>query len=114
MKPFLETYRLDFVIVTYSKSDLDISNVKSKVYTHNDIIELGKQNEYIHVEMDRNDDGTILYTSGTTGNPKGVLLSHENTIYQLEVVHEGFLAQPGENTLQILPIWHSYERVGQC
>ena len=114
MKPFLETYRLDFVIVTYAKSDLDISNVKTKVYTHNDIIELGKQNEYTHVEMNRHDDGTILYTSGTTGNPKGVLLSHENTIYQLEVVHEGFLAQPGENTLQILPIWHSYERVGQC
>ena len=114
MKPFLEKYRLDFVIVTFSENDLDTSNVKSKVYTHKNIIELGKQNKFIPVPMNREDDGTILYTSGTTGNPKGVLLSHKNTIYQIEVVHEGFLAQPGEKTLQILPIWHSYERVGQC
>ncbi|MBO5948910.1 AMP-binding protein [bacterium] len=114
MKPFLEKYSFDFVIITYSKGDIDTTNVKSKVYTHQDIIQLGRENEFHHVEMNRSDDSTILYTSGTTGNPKGVLLSHENTIYQIEVVHKGFLAQPGEKTLQILPIWHSYERIGQC
>ena len=114
MTPFLKKYRLDFVIITYSKESLDTSEIKSKVYTHKDIIELGKKNGYTKVPMSREDDGTILYTSGTTGNPKGVMLSHKNTIYQIEVVHEGFLAEPGENTLQILPIWHSYERVGQC
>ena len=114
LKPFLEKYRLDFVIITYSKGEIDTSKIKSKVYTHNDIIKLGKENKFIPVKMDRSDDGSILYTSGTTGNPKGVLLSHANTIYQIEVVHEGFLAQPGEKTLQILPIWHTYERIGQC
>ena len=114
MKPFLEKYKLDFVIVTYSSENIDSSGLKTKVYTHKDIIELGKNNTLVHVPMQRDDDGSILYTSGTTGNPKGVLLSHGNTIYQIEVVHEGFLAQPGEKTLQILPIWHTYERVGQC
>lgn len=114
MKPFLEKYKLDFIIITYSNGEIDTTGVKTKIYTHKDIIELGKKNSYTHVPMNRDDDGTILYTSGTTGNPKGVVLSHGNTIYQIEVVHEGFLAQPGEKTLQILPIWHSYERVGQC
>ena len=114
MKPFLEEYKLDFVIVTYVKGELDTKNVKAKVYAYGDIIKLGEENTFTPVPMKRSDDSTILYTSGTTGNPKGVLLSHENSIYQIEVVHTGFLAQPGEKTLQILPIWHSYERIGQC
>ena len=114
MKPFLEQYRLDFVIVTYAKNELDKTNVKTQVYTHQEIIELGKKNQFTPVNLQRSDDCTILYTSGTTGNPKGVLLSHENSIYQLEVAHNGFQSMPGENTLQILPIWHSYERIGQC
>ena len=114
LKPFLEKYKLDFVIITYSDGNIDSTGLKTKVYTHNDIIKLGKENKFVPVKIKRDDDGSILYTSGTTGNPKGVLLSHNNSIYQIEVVHEGFLAQPGENTLQILPIWHTYERIGQC
>ena len=114
MKPFLEKYSLDFVIITFSDGNIDTTGLKTKVYTHQDIIKLGKENTFKPVKMSRDDDGSILYTSGTTGNPKGVLLSQNNTIYQIEVVHEGFLAEPGENTLQILPIWHTYERIGQC
>lgn len=114
MKPFLEKYRLDFVIITFPSDNIDTSNIKAKVYTHKEIIELGKSHKFEPVEMNRNDDCSILYTSGTTGNPKGVLLNQESTIYQLEIAHKGFQSQPGENTLQILPIWHAYERVGQC
>ena len=114
MKPFLEKFKLDFVIVTYVKNTLDTKNVKAKVYSYGDILKLGEENTFKPVKIQRSDDCTILYTSGTTGNPKGVLLSHENSIYQLEVVHDGFQSQPGEKTLQVLPIWHSYERIGQC
>lgn len=114
LKPFLEKFKLDFVIVTYVKNTLDAKNVKAKVYSYGDILKLGEENTFKPVKMKRSDDCTILYTSGTTGNPKGVLLSHENSIYQLEVVHDGFQSQPGEKTLQVLPIWHSYERIAQC
>ncbi|MEB3348466.1 MAG: AMP-binding protein [Cyanobacteriota bacterium] len=53
---------------------------------------------------------TILYTSGTTGQPKGVPLSHANLLHQLR--HLGVAVQPqaGDQVLSVLPIWHSYER----
>lgn len=52
---------------------------------------------------------TIIYTSGTTGTPKGVQLTHANICSQIE--HLPFDIAPGDRTLSILPIWHSYERV---
>jgi long-chain acyl-CoA synthetase len=52
---------------------------------------------------------TIIYTSGTTGTPKGVQLSHANMCSQIENLP--FNIQPGDRTLSILPVWHSYERI---
>jgi len=55
------------------------------------------------------DTFTIIYTSGTTGTPKGVLLTHSNMASQIKNLP--FNLDPGDRTLSILPIWHSYERV---
>ena len=52
---------------------------------------------------------TLIYTSGTTGTPKGVQLTHANMCAQIS--HLPLELQPGERTLSILPVWHSYERV---
>ena len=57
-----------------------------------------------------NDIATILYTSGTTGKPKGVPLTHSNFLYQIKNLACIADPIPGTSVLSVLPIWHSYER----
>ncbi len=53
---------------------------------------------------------TILYTSGTTGEPKGVPLTHGNLLHQIRSLACVAHPRPGAPVLSVLPIWHSYER----
>ncbi|GLC36919.1 hypothetical protein PLESTB_000178300 [Pleodorina starrii] len=56
------------------------------------------------------DLATLVYTSGTTGHPKGVMLSHANLTYQVNNLSHFLAVQPGDRVLSLLPPWHIYER----
>jgi len=56
------------------------------------------------------DLATIMYTSGTTGNPKGVMLSHGNLLSNALAACEVCDAQPGDVQLSWLPYSHIYAR----
>lgn len=63
------------------------------------------------LEKGKSDDlATIIFTSGTTGTPKGVMLTHMNFLAQLDEVVERIYINPGEKGLCVLPIWHVFER----
>ncbi len=53
---------------------------------------------------------TIIFTSGTTGEPKGVMLSHTNFTCQLDDLLTRLVLHPGDRALSVLPVWHSFER----
>ncbi|HEY7530790.1 MAG TPA: long-chain fatty acid--CoA ligase [Gemmatimonadota bacterium] len=60
--------------------------------------------------VDPHAPATILYTSGTTGLPKGVLLTHENILSNIRSVLSVFEIGPGDVTLSFLPLCHIFER----
>ncbi|MGQ1890267.1 AMP-dependent synthetase/ligase [Thermophagus sp. OGC60D27] len=54
---------------------------------------------------------TIIYTSGTTGLPKGVMLSHQNILSNVEGVFNLYPLGPDDRILSFLPLCHVYERM---
>jgi long-chain acyl-CoA synthetase len=60
--------------------------------------------------IDPHDTVTLLYTSGTTGAPKGVMLSHDNIMSNIRSVSKAFHFNQTHRTLSFLPINHVFER----
>jgi len=54
----------------------------------------------------------ILFTSGTTGDPKGVMLTHSNIMSNVDDVYRIIEITPDDRMFSVLPIHHSYECTG--
>jgi long-chain acyl-CoA synthetase len=62
-------------------------------------------------EIRPDDPVTLLYTSGTTGNPKGVLLTHRNIMYEVACADATGTVTPGVRWVSYLPLAHIAERM---
>ncbi|MDC7233056.1 MAG: AMP-binding protein [Spirochaetales bacterium] len=94
--------------------------IRSKTFFYDQILEAGEKKlaqepdmiETLMKEINEDDLLTIVYTSGTTGNPKGVMLTHRNFIQNV-VANTPRLeidSSKAEKTVVMLPSWHVYER----
>jgi len=75
-----------------------ISKLKEKISSSKEI-----------TSPDEDDLASLLYTSGTTGHSKGVMLSHKNLVTNALSAFNNVILTPNDVTLSILPLAHTFE-----
>ncbi len=68
----------------------------------------------INLAKDPHTLATIVYTSGTTGRPRGVMLSHANILSDIQAVVRHVQIDPDDLFLSFLPLSHAFERTAGC
>jgi len=97
VKDKLETVK--HIIVTYKNSE---TNERSYDEWLTNFDSDGFKREDVHED----DLSTLLYTSGTTGNPKGVMLTHRNNyLHAFSTMHH-LKVTDGDTLLHVLPMFH--------
>ncbi len=80
------------------------SQLEVKVFTFDQLPQESTEPEIV----DENDIATFLYTSGTTGFPKGVMLSHRNLLSNAEACIEAMNVTHKDKVLLFLPLFHAF------
>ena len=98
--------------------DSSIDDKDNNIISFDRFMDEGKEslngdNDFIRktvAKIDKENIVTIIYTSGTTSIPKGVVLKHKNILHNIDVVPDIIDLKVGETLVSMLPIWHIYER----
>jgi len=69
---------------------------------------LQSDNQLVHPHITENSIAAILYTSGSTGQPKGVMLSHRNLVLGAESVAQYLDTRTSDRLLAVLPLSFDY------
>ncbi len=107
-------------VIVYSNQTSVVCNKACSELTYQikrinvDEIKIEQQNNQISFPVpDKNKTSVIIYTSGTTGLPKGVMLSFDNILVNIEAVTEDVVVyEPDDRVLVLLPLHHIFPLVG--
>ncbi|WP_448514115.1 long-chain fatty acid--CoA ligase [Parathermosynechococcus lividus] len=100
-------------VVLLSTESPELEGFALRLLNFSQVFNEGQYGTVRTVAIAPTDLATLMYTSGTTGQPKGVMVTHGGLLSQ--IVNLWAIVQPnvGDRTLSILPIWHAYERVAE-
>ncbi|MBQ0713508.1 MAG: malonyl-CoA synthase [Porticoccus sp.] len=99
----------DLDAITASAKALNVPHVMTLDDQGSGSLIEGKNNAPCSNDIERcegSDVACILYTSGTTGRPKGAMLSHDNLSSNANVLHSYWHWEDGDVLLHALPIFH--------
>lgn len=111
-----EKYFAEYDIPYKFKMDPYEKEEKAEIENHiYNLIRQGRQllengnASYIEKEIKPEVMSVILFTSGTTGTPKGVMLCHRNLCHVIKSTSQIVKLKDGDRTLSVLPIHHTFE-----
>lgn len=90
-----------------ASSNLEESSVSAKLKSFTSVVGSGELN-FKGPELDEEETAIILYTSGTTGKPKGAMLSHKNLYSNASDVGEYLRMNESDRVITALPMFHVF------
>ncbi|MDD5016434.1 MAG: AMP-binding protein, partial [Atribacterota bacterium] len=89
------------------------------IFSFDKINQIGKDlltkgdTQFVNISKSSHPDdlATIIYTSGTTADPKGVMLTNSNFMHNVINAPISITINKDDNFLSVLPSWHVYERM---
>lgn len=103
---------LKYYIELYPEEDKDLNQVEGESRNINELIKLGKtldSKKYLDIHIDPEEFRILLFTSGTTQEAKGVMLTNKNIMSNLHAAIKLVPLYDDDRFFSVLPLHHSYE-----
>ena len=94
---------------------LSEAGLDARLWRYGEVFELtDEQSEderiaLLPAKVSPNTVASLIFTSGTTGQPKGVMLSHKNLTNMVSMLSSVFEMDTGDGILSVLPLYHTFE-----
>jgi fatty-acyl-CoA synthase len=94
-------------VVAVGQGDIDALTASGKTVIRYDELLAGQPTEFDWPDVDEKSAAAMCYTSGTTGNPKGVVYSHRSSYLQSMAICAALALSDDDRILPIVPMFHA-------
>src|SRR5215216_2415085 len=91
------------------------AGLEARLWRYSEVFELTDERSederiaLLPAKVSPNAVASLIFTSGTTGQPKGVMLSHKNLTNMVSMLSSVFEMDTGDGILSVLPLYHTFE-----
>lgn len=103
--------------IIYFEDQMHLTDTKGfgdiKINSFSQIVHIGSKSQIEEVPPTKDDIAIIMYTSGSTGIPKGVILTHDNCTYCMKTASDRFPVYKSDIYMAFLPLAHVFEMMAE-
>ncbi len=89
-----------------------VADIRSLQWMTTDTLEASAENNWRDPALSADTLAFLQYTSGSTGSPKGVMLTHKNLLHNSFLIHQRFENSPRSRAVIWLPLYHDMGLIG--